>query len=65
MNEQQKIGEFFSKLDRQIELEEQKLELLQQQKKAICRKSSHKNCDSKMRMVKITRSGKRQNSNKL
>ncbi|WJB90182.1 restriction endonuclease subunit S [Staphylococcus aureus] len=28
--EQQKIGEFFSKLDRQIELEEQKLELLQQ-----------------------------------
>ncbi|HGN7371319.1 restriction endonuclease subunit S [Staphylococcus aureus] len=65
INEQQKIGEFFSKLDRQIELEEQKLELLQQQKKAICRKSSHKNCDSKMRMVKITRSGKRQNSNKL
>ncbi|EHQ69718.1 restriction endonuclease subunit S, partial [Staphylococcus aureus] len=29
--EQQKIGEFFIKLDRQIELEEQKLELLQQQ----------------------------------
>ncbi|CDR24833.1 restriction endonuclease subunit S [Staphylococcus argenteus] len=33
IEEQQKIGEFFSKLDRQIELEEQKLELLQQQKK--------------------------------
>ncbi|GJF50312.1 restriction endonuclease subunit S [Staphylococcus argenteus] len=31
--EQQKIGQLFSKLDRQIELEEQKLELLQQQKK--------------------------------
>ncbi len=31
--EQQKIGQFFSKLDQQIELEEQKLELLQQQKK--------------------------------
>lgn len=30
--EQRKIGDFFSKLDRQIELEEQKLELLQQQK---------------------------------
>ncbi|BCN87450.1 restriction endonuclease subunit S [Staphylococcus argenteus] len=31
--EQQKIGQLFSKFDRQIELEEQKLELLQQQKK--------------------------------
>ncbi len=31
--EQQKIGEFFSKLDRQIELEEQKLEKLEKQKK--------------------------------
>lgn len=31
--EQQKIGEFFSKLDRQIELEEQKLEKLEEQKK--------------------------------
>ena len=31
--EQRKIGDFFSKLDRQIELEEQKLELLQQQKR--------------------------------
>lgn len=31
--EQQKIGDFFSKLDRQIELEEKKLELLEQQKK--------------------------------
>ncbi|HDJ1531439.1 TPA: restriction endonuclease subunit S, partial [Staphylococcus aureus] len=33
LREQQKIGKFFSKLDRQIELEEQKLELLKQQKK--------------------------------
>ncbi|MDK9850612.1 restriction endonuclease subunit S [Staphylococcus equorum] len=32
-NEKQKIGEFFSKLDRQIELEEQKLSLLEEQKK--------------------------------
>ena len=56
--EQQKIGKFFSKLDRQIELEEQKLELLNNRKKAICRKSSHKNCDSKMRMVKNIQSGK-------
>ncbi|WP_323703620.1 restriction endonuclease subunit S [Mammaliicoccus sp. Dog046] len=31
--EEQKIGEFFSKLDRQIELEEQKLEKLEAQKK--------------------------------
>ncbi|HGO3654973.1 TPA: restriction endonuclease subunit S [Staphylococcus aureus] len=36
--EQQKIGEFFSKLDRQIELEEQNLELLQQQKKCYMQK---------------------------
>ncbi|HDF1264137.1 TPA: restriction endonuclease subunit S [Staphylococcus aureus] len=36
--EQQKIGEFFSKLDRQIELEEQKFELLQQQKKCYMQK---------------------------
>ncbi|HDF1779946.1 TPA: restriction endonuclease subunit S, partial [Staphylococcus aureus] len=36
--EQQKIGQFFSKLDRQIELEEQKLELLQQQKKGYMQK---------------------------
>ncbi|MEW7776549.1 restriction endonuclease subunit S [Staphylococcus aureus] len=36
--EQQKIGEFFSKLDLQIELEEQKLELLQQQKKCYMQK---------------------------
>ncbi|WP_413222478.1 restriction endonuclease subunit S [Staphylococcus aureus] len=35
INEQQKIGGFFSKLDQQIELEEQKLELLQQQKKGL------------------------------
>ena len=32
-NEQQKIGDFFNKLDRQIELEEQKLEKLEEQKK--------------------------------
>ncbi|HDH4223367.1 TPA: restriction endonuclease subunit S [Staphylococcus aureus] len=36
--EQKKIGDFFSKLDRQIELEEQKLELLQQQKKGYMQK---------------------------
>ncbi|AMO52680.1 TPA: restriction endonuclease subunit S [Staphylococcus aureus] len=36
--EQQKIGKFFSKLDRQIELEEQKIELLQQQKKGYIQK---------------------------
>ncbi|HCT5664044.1 TPA: restriction endonuclease subunit S [Staphylococcus aureus] len=36
--EQQKIGKFFSKLDRQIELEEQKLELFQQQKKGYMQK---------------------------
>ncbi|WP_436962246.1 restriction endonuclease subunit S [Staphylococcus shinii] len=33
IKEQQKIGDFFSKLDRQIELEEQKLEKLEEQKK--------------------------------
>lgn len=33
IKEQQKIGDFFSKLDRQIELEEQKLSLLEEQKK--------------------------------
>ncbi len=33
INEQQKIGDFFSKLDRQIELEEQKLAKLEEQKK--------------------------------
>ncbi|MEB6798118.1 restriction endonuclease subunit S [Staphylococcus aureus] len=38
INEQQKIGEFFSKLDRQIELEEQKLELLQLKKKGYMQK---------------------------
>ncbi|HIA7103519.1 TPA: restriction endonuclease subunit S [Staphylococcus aureus] len=36
--EQQKIGDFFSKLDRQIELQVQKLELLQQQKKGYMQK---------------------------
>lgn len=38
INEQQKIGEFFSKLDRQIELEEQKLEKLEEQKKGYMQK---------------------------
>src|SRR5699024_799155 len=33
IEEQQKIGDFFSKLDQQIELEEQKLEKLEEQKK--------------------------------
>ena len=36
--EQKKIGNFFSKLDRQIELEEEKLELLEQQKKGYMQK---------------------------
>ncbi|HEC2154107.1 TPA: restriction endonuclease subunit S [Staphylococcus delphini] len=36
--EQQKIGEFFSKLDRQIELEEEKLALLVEQKKGYMQK---------------------------
>ncbi|WP_368868238.1 restriction endonuclease subunit S [Staphylococcus haemolyticus] len=38
LEEQQKIGDFFSKLDRQIELEEEKLELLEQQKKGYMQK---------------------------
>ncbi|HDD0750178.1 TPA: restriction endonuclease subunit S [Staphylococcus aureus] len=38
LREQQKIGKFFSKLDRQIELEEQKLELLKQQKNGYMQK---------------------------
>lgn len=38
LKEQQKIGVFFSKLDRQIELEEKKLELLEQQKKGYMQK---------------------------
>lgn len=37
-NEQQKIGGFFSKLDQQIELEEQKLEKLEEQKKGYMQK---------------------------
>ncbi|MEX2947551.1 restriction endonuclease subunit S [Staphylococcus warneri] len=36
--EQQKIGDFFSKLDQQIELEERKLKLLEQQKKGYMQK---------------------------
>lgn len=36
--EQKKIGDFFSKLDRQIELEEEKLELLEQQKRGYMQK---------------------------
>ncbi|TDL94173.1 restriction endonuclease subunit S [Macrococcus brunensis] len=38
LKEQQKIGEFFSKLDRQIELEEKKLALLEEQKKGYMQK---------------------------
>lgn len=38
IEEQEKIGTFLSKLDRQIELEEQKLELLEQQKKGYMQK---------------------------
>ncbi|UXR76278.1 restriction endonuclease subunit S [Staphylococcus sp. IVB6233] len=38
LKEQQKIGVFFSKLDRQIELEEQKLEKLEEQKKGYMQK---------------------------
>ncbi|WP_069819680.1 restriction endonuclease subunit S [Staphylococcus saprophyticus] len=37
-DEQQKIGDFFSKLDRQIELEEQKLAKLEEQKKGYMQK---------------------------
>lgn len=38
LEEQEKIGNFFSKLDRQIELEEEKLELLEQQKRGYMQK---------------------------
>ncbi|MCG7340310.1 restriction endonuclease subunit S [Staphylococcus sp. ACRSN] len=38
IEEQQKIGIFFSKLDRQIELEEQKLEKLEEEKKGYMQK---------------------------
>lgn len=38
IKEQQKIGDFFSKLDRQIELEEQKLAKLEEQKKGYMQK---------------------------
>ena len=38
IEEQEKIGTFFSKLDRQIELEEQKLEKLEEQKKGYMQK---------------------------
>lgn len=38
LEEQRKIGDFFSKLDRQIELEEKKLELLEQQKRGYMQK---------------------------
>lgn len=37
-SEQRKIGDFFSKLDQQIELEEKKLELLEQQKRGYMQK---------------------------
>ena len=36
--EQEKIGSFFSKLDQQIELEEEKLKLLEQQKRGYMQK---------------------------
>src|SRR5699024_11219354 len=36
--EQQKIGDFFSKIDRQIELEEQKLKKLEEKKKGYMQK---------------------------
>lgn len=38
IEEQEKIGDFFSKLDHQIELEEKKLELLEQQKRGYMQK---------------------------
>ena len=38
ITEQRKIGDFFSKLDQQIELEEKKLELLEQQKRGYMQK---------------------------
>ncbi|MCO4427795.1 restriction endonuclease subunit S [Staphylococcus aureus] len=38
IREQEKLGQFFSKLDRQIELEEEKLELLEQQKRGYMQK---------------------------
>lgn len=38
INEQQKIGDFFSKLDQQIELEEKKLAKLEEQKKGYMQK---------------------------
>ncbi|MCW9138036.1 restriction endonuclease subunit S [Staphylococcus haemolyticus] len=38
IEEQEKIGTFFSKLDQQIELEEKKLELLEQQKRGYMQK---------------------------
>ncbi|MEB7838251.1 restriction endonuclease subunit S [Staphylococcus xylosus] len=38
LKEQKRMGEFFSKLDRQIELEEQKLEKLEEQKKGYMQK---------------------------
>lgn len=38
ITEQRKIGDFFSKLDRQIELEEKKLELFEQQKRGYMQK---------------------------
>ncbi|OJH01990.1 restriction endonuclease subunit S [Staphylococcus hominis] len=38
MAEQKKIGDFFSKLDQQIELEEKRLELLEQQKRGYMQK---------------------------
>nr|BDR06624.1 hypothetical protein [Staphylococcus aureus] len=38
ITEQRKIGDFFNKFDQQIELEEKKLELLEQQKRGYMQK---------------------------
>ena len=50
LEEQEKIGTFFSKLDRQIELEEKKLELLEQQKKGYMQNIFSQNLRMKMKM---------------
>ena len=50
INEQNKIGDFFNKLDRQIELEEKKLELLEQQKKGYMQKIFSQDLRMKMEM---------------
>lgn len=50
LEEQEKIGTFFSKLDRQIELEEKKLELLEQQKKGYMQNIFSQDLRMKMKM---------------